>query len=279
LIIIGAARSGTKFLRDTLAADRRVFSIPYDVNHLWRMDHDFYPHDEIPAESCDDALALRIRRQLFRAAGYDGHDGRGLLIEKTVSNCLRVDFVDRVFPRARFVHLVRDGRAVVESAYRQWIARPDFRYLLEKARSLPLSNLSYLLRYASRLTGSIIRGRRQSSWGPRYAGIDEDLEAMSLHEVCAVQWARCVERAIDSLGRLSAERVLTTRYEDLATMPAEIEKICEFVGLTRPEAVIDAFSATARADFVDEWRNRLDADQRRSIEPLLSRQLERLGYG
>lgn len=39
-------------------------------------------------------------------------------LEKTNSHCLYADFILRVFPKARFIHLVRDARAVVASMLR-----------------------------------------------------------------------------------------------------------------------------------------------------------------
>jgi hypothetical protein len=231
------------------------------------------------AEECDDDLAERIRRKLIKAAHLSDCPSQALFVEKTVSNCLRVDFVDKIFPKARYIHIVRDGRAVVESAHRQWIGRPDLRYLMQKIRSVPLANTSYLLRYAAGVARNIV-GRRAGgpSWGPRYSGIDEDLEVMSLHEVCAIQWVRCVERAGCALDRLNTERVLTTRYEDLTTGAGEIERICDFLELARPQSVMDAFSATVQAHHVDKWRSGLDVAQQRLVMPLLSEQLQRHGY-
>src|SRR4051812_20775701 len=36
VIVIGAARSGTKLLRDSLATHADVARVPYDVNYVWR---------------------------------------------------------------------------------------------------------------------------------------------------------------------------------------------------------------------------------------------------
>jgi len=44
-------------------------------------------------------------------------------LEKTASHCLCADFILKVFPNARFIHLIRDGRAVTASilrASRSW---------------------------------------------------------------------------------------------------------------------------------------------------------------
>ena len=36
VIIIGAARSGTKYLRDVLATAPNAARVPYDINYIWR---------------------------------------------------------------------------------------------------------------------------------------------------------------------------------------------------------------------------------------------------
>ena len=36
VIVLGAARSGTKMLRDAIAANNGGFKVPYDINYVWR---------------------------------------------------------------------------------------------------------------------------------------------------------------------------------------------------------------------------------------------------
>ena len=48
---------------------------------------------------------------------------RDRVVEKSVSNTLRVRFVDAVFPDAQYVVIVRDGRDVAASARAQWSTR------------------------------------------------------------------------------------------------------------------------------------------------------------
>ena len=111
VIIIGAARSGTKFLRDLFAASDEVACIPYDVNYIWRDSNADHPDDELHVDSLSNDIRLRIERNLRVLSNFQ--DGQ-IMVEKTVSNTLRVPFVAAVFPHAHFVHIVRDGCAVTE---------------------------------------------------------------------------------------------------------------------------------------------------------------------
>ncbi len=40
IVLIGAARSGTKILRDTLAAATGSGAVPFDIGFVWRIGHD-----------------------------------------------------------------------------------------------------------------------------------------------------------------------------------------------------------------------------------------------
>ena len=49
VIIIGAARSGTKYLRDVLATAPNAARVPYDINYIWRYGSESHPDDALPA--------------------------------------------------------------------------------------------------------------------------------------------------------------------------------------------------------------------------------------
>ena len=47
IIIIGAARSGTKILRAALSSHPEMVAIPYDINYVWKYDNYDIDHDEL----------------------------------------------------------------------------------------------------------------------------------------------------------------------------------------------------------------------------------------
>ena len=225
--IIGAARSGTKMLRDTLAGAINADRVPYDVNYLWRIGNEHRPNDYIPESEADPRVLTDIRGALLRFS-----TGRPIMVEKTVSNCLRIPYVARVFPGAKFVILTRDGYDIIESSRRQWTARPDWKYVLAKARTFPIAKapgyaLGYLSATVRRLVGR--RTKQPPFWGPRYIGMTADVQSKPLIEVCAIQWLRCMEGIRDGLNALDRQDWIAVRYEDIARNPADsLAKIARF---------------------------------------------------
>lgn len=274
--ILGAARSGTKLLRDLLGRSREVAAIPYDVGYVWRQGNEFFPSDELLPEMATDRVRRAIRRKLPLLVAPDSKPGARILLEKSVPNTLRAGFLDAVYPEARFIHLIRDGRAVAESSYRQWQAPSERRYLLEKLRYFPLSNYRYALWYAyNTLKGRFGSGRGQHVWGPRYAGIEQDLARDPLELVCARQWRRCVESSLVQSADFEPGRVLELRYEDFVTTPDCLREVCRFLAIDDHDAVLNAYAQTvteANMGKWEAWAAGVDFDAvMREIKPLLTR--------
>lgn len=230
VVLIGAARSGTKLVRDCVGAHPDASPVPYDVNFLWRLGNESHPHDELDPNQANVEVRRRIARHLQRWWKQP------VLVEKSVSNALRVPFVDRLFPDARYIHLIRDGYDVVESSYRQWLAPPDWRYLTQKFRAFPPSVAPrYVARFGKDTVARVLSRSGERSlpvWGPAYEGIHEDLREIGTLATCARQWRRCVELAQAGLAEVPAERKTEIRYEDFVADPAgHLESLTKFVGL------------------------------------------------
>lgn len=273
LILVSAARSGSKLLRDLLGASTECAVVPFDVNFVWRHGNEARPDDALPADAADDRAIRYIRRTIPRLAGLAPGDAR-LLVEKTVSNSLRVPFVARVFPEARFVWLVRDGRAVAESTRRVWNEPPERGYLLEKLRYFPVRDFRYALWYlANRL-----RPGRDRVWGPRYPGIEADLASLDLLDVCARQWAACNAAARSAFAALPPDRVFELRYEALVGGGERLAALCEFAGLRDPGPVLAARDRTVDGAYLERWRGALSDVEAERLNTLLRGALRELGY-
>lgn len=276
IVILGAARSGTKFLRDVLAAAPEARAVPYDVPYVWRY-RAAQAHDALEPDSLTPARITFIRRQLHRLAGL--REGDGILIEKTVGNTLRVPFVAQVLPEARFVHLVRDGRDVTESAMRQWHAPPDWPALWTKLRGMPLSNAGYALWFGANFLKGLASGRGGGKvWGPRYPGIAEDAATLALARVCARQWRHSVETATQNLAALTPDRVHHIRYEDLTGGPEALSKLIAGLDLPAPEKILARYSESIKNASPRLWQTRMSPEDQEHMWDEISQTLGTLGY-
>lgn len=277
IILVGAARSGTKFLRDCLAASPDVAAVPFDVNYVWRYGFEDAPHDVLDPQKQTSATRSFIHRTVAKLSEASATD---IVIEKTVSNTLRVPYVDAAFPDATYVHLIRDGRDVAESAMRQWIEPPQMRSLWTKLKSIPLANFRYVAWYGvNMIKGLLSSGRKAGNvWGPRYPGIEDDVARLSLSEVCALQWRHSVETAQRDLAAIDPARVLTIRYEDLIRDEGVIRSLAEDLNIPDPGAVVTKFVDTVLVSKGPPHWTSLAAQDQDTFDRVLGETLKKLNY-
>ncbi|MFO7717770.1 MAG: sulfotransferase, partial [Desulfohalobium sp.] len=242
IIIIGAPRSGTNMLRDVLTSLPKVATWPCDeINYIWRHGNVRYPSDEFTSDMARAEVCTYIRKQFdWVAKKYQAQT----VVEKTCANSLRVRFVDKVVPEAKYIFIRRDGLDAVGSAIKRWKAKLDIPYLARKVRFVPLTDLSYYgTRYfLNRIHKMISSQARLSFWGPKLDGMDDLLARYSLEEVCALQWQKCVENAAEDFANISSERWIEVGYEDFVQDPsAKLQMLVDFLGVKiPPEALSDA---------------------------------------
>ena len=277
VVILGAARSGTNVLRDTLTKMEEFGTWPCDeINPIWRHGNLFWPDDQIPLERATPKIKKYIRRT-FRSIWQE--QGRPeFVVEKTCANTLRVPFVNAVLPDAKFIHIVRNGIDVVQSAKKRWRGELEFSalpYLMAKVKyapwsDLPLYGYSFLRNKIAMLAS---KEKRMSVWGP----ISKDLNlssSMQLEEVCARQWAACVRHTSESLEALPCDRWLQLKYEDFVTDPQQsTSRVLEFLGLDAREFDLAEVTKGVRSGSVgksqtpfEQWPDHLRAVMAEMIE-------------
>ena len=105
VIIIGAPRSGTNILRDVLTSFDGICTWPCDeINYIWRHGNAGYLSDELPAVNVSPHVKQFINKAFQNIADKYSAD---VVIEKTCANSLRVPFVDRVIPDAKYIFIYR----------------------------------------------------------------------------------------------------------------------------------------------------------------------------
>lgn len=271
MFVIGAARSGTKLLRSLLASDERVSAIPYDVNWAWRDGNESLDHDEIDPEKLSDSQIVKIRRNIdrlaSRASGYTTTDK--IIVEKSVSNCLRVSLLYKCFPDAKFIHLVRNPYAVCESAARMWQSPIDLNYLMRKIRFVEFSHWRYVVWFLlNRLRKTF--EKQPNIWGPRYSGISEDVRFdLSIMTIVARQWAWCFRRSMEQLSEIPKDQVFELSYADMVNRDETLRYLCKFANVD-PDVVLPFWRSEVQRGFETVWKARLSAAAIQEIDTALS---------
>lgn len=300
VFVIGAGRSGTTLLADLLGMHPAYLKIA-EKRYLWMYGAYWRAHDLRTVADVTPATRAHISGFLAESlARSSAH----CIIEKTPSNCFRVPFISALFPRARFIHIVRDGRAVAYSSVRAFMGekyvsnldrrrgRRSFiqrvRYLLQRwpevprrlrERDLPLSGwLPYVVRKGFD-TFQVIAARKPPVWGARYPGIYADRDAYSPLEVAGIQWRESVTRAMADLNRcVPPGNQLAIRYEHLVERPHDIlREVFDFLDTPVDSDRLDPLATRVRNDAAD-WRCGLDEGEYDTLLPHIAPMLSMLGY-
>lgn len=230
IIIIGAPRSGTNMLRNVVAKFDGVETWPCDeINYIWRYGNAKFCSDQLQPEHATRRVKNYIQKQFSRLAS---RTSASAIVEKTCANSLRVPFVQKVCPNAKYVFIVRDGLDVVGSASLRWKAKPDFAYLLKKSKYVPLNDISYYARryFINHLKRLCSTSKQLSFWGPTTTEMNAWLQDFSLFEVCALQWKSCVNSANTSLKDVDDSKILRLSYENFVKNPMiETERLGGFI--------------------------------------------------
>jgi len=212
-------------------------------------------------------ISDRERRYIQRAIRLVVRGMR--FVDKTPESCLRIPYLDALFPDATFVFLRRRGADNVSSLMDAWRARPRFvKYRLPE----PLTGLGPLS--GDKWSFALVPGWR-------------DLRAASLEEICARQYVACNEAVLAARAAMGDGRWVDVGYEDLVANPtAELGRVFDAVGVPLTPAAerfaadlrrnVSRTSLTAPAE--EKWRGQ----NRKEIEhvlPELAGVEARLGYG
>jgi hypothetical protein len=275
IFIIGSYRSGTSFLAYALSQHQDICYVGEPM-HIWNWGNKNIKDDRLSASDVTDRIEKNIKGQFKKI--LDKSSGSRLL-EKTPTNCLRIPFINKIYPHAKFIFLVRDGRAVIGSTINMRNSPPVSlkRSVWVRMRTTPIyrwpSYLNKLGLFFSRLFN-----RPPKYWGPRPPGWKKWLKDGDVENMLANQWVSTTNSAIDDLKILGINYFFI-KYENLIGNPSDsIQEILKFSELQYSQEVVDYVENHADISRLYCWQEQLSKIVLNKLKPIIKNTNEQFGY-
>ena len=300
VLVIGVGRSGTQLLSWALE-QHPAFYNSYENRYIWSYGQTTSAHDVRAASDITSKVRSFIRGYFCRRSAETGKT----IIDKTPSNTFRVAFVHAVFPEAKIIHIIRDGRDNVLSRYHEWYgdrkssaAHPvhggtsslRYRMTLLKSRchhlremvqrrNVPLSRSPVFIGDNLWPFLANIVGGKPIRYGERFPGMRDHLRTYGMFATCAVQWREGVVHAAFEGRRLPTQNYLEVRYEDVVRHPKMVwEQISGFLAIDDPSKGAEFLERNVVRDNADKWRLVITEEQMHILERHIRPTLEFFGY-
>jgi hypothetical protein len=219
IIVLASPRSGSTLFYETLTRAKDLWTVGGESHAIIEEIPEF---STIYNGSISNALtendgttrAVEVLRERFQQQLRDSKNNlldqqqlkKVRFLEKTPKNSLRIRFLNKVFPDAIFVHLIRDPKDNISSIIEGWRSGHFITY-----PHLPGFNnqWSYLL-------------------PPKW----EALKGKPIEEVATFQWQAANQAIIDDLKHIPESRQYAVNYQDfLDNTGTVINKLCNFIGI------------------------------------------------
>ncbi|MDX2272693.1 MAG: sulfotransferase [Cyanobacteriota bacterium] len=178
-------------------------------------------------------------------------------INKNPDNSVRIRYLNKLFPDAYFINIIRDGRAVCSS--------------LLKVRQI-----------AEQFFGPDHRHAKSGVKVKAWADIEAAWESDPISSI-GMLWREVVETVERDRQVISPDRYLELRYEDFVTEPlAYLQKIANFSQLTWDPHIETIFQKEASKLKMDgrndAWKKRLSSDDVERLLAIIGPKMQAYGY-
>lgn len=257
-----------------------IMMVPTEQKWVWKFGNYDHYNDRLTPDQLTDKASRYIRRRFEKYQRKAGPDRR--VGEKTNCNALRVAYVHSVFPDAKIIHMLRDGRAAATSSSQYWKDPFHFTPQYSKIFHVPFTQkLRMIGAYAGRRIKRIF-GKSQVAnvpWGPCFDGIKEAMETHSIIEVCGLQWRRLVEAAHREGMALGPERYYECRYERFCAHPQEaLDELLDFLEVAPSQELREWAGENIHNRAVDAWRQRISDEDLASLMAQITPTLREFGF-
>jgi hypothetical protein len=223
---------------------------PAEAYRFWgRCCGEKFPFDYLLGVEATDSERSCVRDAVGKVLRYHGKPR----FAAKITGPGRIGYLVSIFPDARFVHVVRDGRAVVRSLM-------EVPFWRERDRM------------------------DEPAW--RNGLLESDLSDWRRHgdsppALAAVQWRRVVESTREEAARFVPDRYAEVRYERFVEDPgATLDEVASFCELPPSDAAKDFLSSRFELRNMNyQWQKRFDPGQVEVLNELMGGTLTELGYG
>lgn len=165
-------------------------------------------------------------------------------IAKNTNNGMRIEYLDKIFPNSIFIHVLRDGRANVNS----YLNVPFF----------------------SKMSFWWWNNKKLENW------INESRKA---EELAALHWKHNVEEILKQAKCLPKDRYLEVKYEEFTEDPKRsFQKVVELCGLGWSRYFESVIENTQFKNMNYKWKKDLNLEQKEIVESIAADLLQKLGY-
>jgi hypothetical protein len=306
--IAGEMRSGTSWLRRMLNVHPEI-ACGHEGSFFGRD----YDREEIPVytgpvssltRAIADSKSLKVWHELPWNQWTDGYDedltglarvmvdyflskeaartGKPIVGDKSPQHTHNLDEIHEIYPDARIVHIVRDGRDVAVSAMNHWWRQAQDRD--DPVFELDPEELDKRDAYLADREGFLSAG--------------ESIFTEKRLRQIAERWAYRVGKARRDGVTIYSENYLELRYEDLlADVPANIRRVLDGLGASSGDAMVERCaragnfesvsnrkqgeedsSSFFRKGVVGDWRSVFNKRDRQLFDEVAGERLEEVGY-
>jgi hypothetical protein len=298
VFVVGSPRSGTTILGEILDLHAEINQW-YEPNFVWDSHFRLRSDDQRIADDATDEVIAQISGHFSR---YRQNTKSRFLVDKSPLNSLKIPFVRQIFPDAKFIHILRDGRDVTLSIHNEWVRRirtiegknskSGFDYgkasstistwlkrqpfLSDRLRALWFETHGHLFDKKKHLNR--LRWNGAVGWGPRFKGWEKARSNHTMLQFNVLQWQNCVSSIADSWDDIHPSNKMEIRYENFVQQPLDtLRQVLSFLGCENDPGFENKLPLLKKDNF-NKWKSAFSVSQLEEIRPLINPGLTRLGY-
>ena len=269
VFIISAPRSGSTLLFESLSTNSNFWTLGEECHTIYRAIPSLDPSNKnfdsgaLTRDQADPETSNLVRAG-FTMYLRDHNNVRFMQIpkiskpksvrflEKTPRNSLNIPFLNKIFPDAHYIYLMRDAATNINSMIEAWQVG------LQDGSFVTFNNLT---------------GWDLKHWCLLLPPGWRDLNGHTLAQIAAFQWKSCNEIIMNDLRAIPDTRKTYVRYEDLIENPEnEIKRLIKFSKVKANPNInnlatskLPLSKTTVSPPDPNKWKKRFD-----DINPLLS---------